>query len=731
MQLEEILKEIKSQNWYQKNLVQVKNIPSRSALFGQLKIELSDEVKAFLKRKGITELYLHQIEAIEKIIAGENLIITTQTSSGKTLCFLIPILQAIVEDKTARALLIYPLKALSNDQYMLLKEIKELNFSAGIYDGDTPASKRPYIRENANIILTNPYELHQVLPYHFKWSKFFKNLKYIVIDEAHRYKGIFGSNISNLIHRLKRILNYYCAKPVYVLSSASLGNPLEFASKLTGEKFHHISYDGSPQAEKIILLWNSKSSDPSYLLQVKQILLQLIEHGFKTLCFLKSRRNVELLKSWLKPYNDKIASYRAGYLPQVRREIEKGLREGKIEAVLSTNALELGIDIGELNAVIITGFPGSISSFWQQAGRAGRREKKALIFYLGLEDALEQYLLNHPEILLDPKFENANLEPRNPYIYARHLLCASSELPLQEEEIPPDKKEVIKKLEDKKLISHTTHGYIYTGGGRPQGFVSLENISDDSVELIVEGKVFETMDYQRTLREIYPGAIYLSQGKSYLVKKLDLKNKIAELKAKEVDYYTELIKLEEVKIKEKFKCIKDSLYSLNYGFCEITENYIGYKVKKFDHVLGFKELDLPESEFLASTIWIELALEVRKKIQTQGLDYEGGLHALEHLLIAIAPLIASCDRNDLGGRAYPVYPDTGSPCIFIFESYQGGVGIAERLYLEFDKFLNIALNHIKNCSCESGCPSCVLSPKCGNNNTPMDKSSAISILSQL
>ena len=720
---------IKSRFWYQNNIVDFRQFPARPPKYKKPEFRFSTPLQKFLEKKGIQSLYLHQVEAIENILQGRNVIITTSTSSGKTLSYLIPILETLSREPATRALLIYPLKALTNDQRLVLKEIKEINFEAAVYDGDTPAQRRSFIRNEANIILTNPYELHQVLPYHFKWQEFFRNLRFIVIDEAHKYKGVFGSNVANLIYRLKRILDYYAVQPVYILSSASIGNPAEFAFRLTAEKFYHISEDGSPQSRKVLLLWNSKNSRLSYLEQVKEIFSELINSGFKTICFLKTRRSAELIKSRLGPEKEYVASYRAGYLPEVRREIEAKLKSGQIKGVLSTNALELGIDIGELDAVVIAGFPGSISSFWQQAGRAGRRQKEALIFYIGLDDALEQYLLNQPQILLQPEFEKMNIEPHNIYIRSRHLLCASSELPLKEDEIKDSERNILNTLLKKGFLSRTSRGYIYTAGGRPQGYVSLDNISEDSVELLVEGKVYETMDYARALRELYPGAVYLSQGKTYLIQKLNLKDRIAEAEEKKLDYYTELVQQEEVELKEVFKSRSAVNYTLNYGLSEIKESFPGYRIKKFNQVLGFKELNLPELKFNASAIWLELDSTVREAVQAKKLSYAGGLHALEHLLIALAPLIASCDRNDLGGRSYSIYPAAGSSGIFIFEGYQGGVGIAERLYNEFDRFLDTAREHILNCKCENGCPSCILSPKCGNNNIPLDKSAAIFILS--
>ncbi len=725
-----LLSRLKAKPWYQNNVVKVATLSPRSPRYKDLEIDLSPVVKKFLATRGITKLYTHQTEAITKIRDGYNVIITTSTSSGKTLSFLIPILEEMSKNPHSRALLIYPLKALTNDHYKLLQEIKELNFKAGIYDGDTPSDRRSEIREYANIILTNPYELHHVLTYHYKWSNFFRNLKFVVLDEAHVYKGVFGSNVSNLIYRLKRIINYYSALPQYILSTASIGNPVEFAHKLIGEDFIHIGgyKDGSPQPRKDIILWNTVNSPLSYLQQVKEITQELINLNIRTLCFVKTRRNVEFLCSWMEDRKREIASYRAGYLPDIRRRVESNLKNGKLKVVMATTALELGIDIGVLDAVLILGFPGSISSFWQQAGRAGRANKPAIIFFLGLHDALDQYLLNHYEILLNPEFEVLNIAPFNPYIYSRHLICASSELPLKRKELSGYAQEMVTSLSQAGIVGKTPQGYIYIGGGRPQEFVSLDNFSQDVVEIVVEGKILEVIDYYRALRETYPGAVYLNQAKTYIIESLDLDKKRAIAREEKVDYYTQAIEDEEVSIIEIKSNKKLKFLNINYGWCQITHRILGYKIKKAGQVLTYKPLDLPPLEFNSATLWLEIDENLERKIP-QDLNYAGGLHGLEHLFVGLAPLIACCDRNDLGGRAYPFYSNLGKPCIFIFEAFPGNVGIVENLYSRIEEFLEMAFIRIKECHCHSGCPSCVLSPKCGNNNQPMDKQCARFILS--
>lgn len=737
--LKAVIQKLKKLPFYQNNIEKVIELPPRPAHYQKLKCQLSQPVMQYLRSKNIKKLYTHQVEAIEKLINKENIIITTSTASGKTLAFLLPILDELCKNKKATALLIYPLKALSNDQYKLIKEIdkiSELNLNPGIYDGDTPQELKAKIRNQSRLILTNPYELHQSICYHYKWASFFKNLKYIVIDEAHSYRGVFGSNTALLFRRLKRILKHYNATVSYVLSSASIANPLQFARILIGENFKLISEDGSPEARRYLILWNSQKTECSSFLQTRDIFLTLISNGLQTLCFVKSRKAAEILASWVKEKTaKKVLAYRAGYLPSERREIENALKERKIDGVVATPALELGIDIGSLDAVIISGFPNSIASFWQQAGRTARKLQDSLIIFVALEDVLEQYLLRNPQPLLQREFEKLYLCPTNFQLLVSHVLCACSELPLKPEKErkiwQKDIKEELSELKRHNLVASSAHGYIYIGGGRPQAAISLDDIETDEFEIICNDKLIETITLRRAYREAHPSAVILRQAKTYLVEKFDLEAKKIWVKEKELDYYTESLKQEMVTIDlalEKKKCRNIKIY---LGFLNIREKYIGYRVKKFDQVIGYHELDLPLITYRTQGIWFTIPTSILQSCQKQGFDPAGGLHGLEHLLIGLSPLIASCDRNDLGGLAEFMNLESGKATVFIYEGYRDGVGIAEILFQNFEELLIICSDTIKKCSCEMGCPSCIYSPKCGNNNKPMDKYAASFIIERI
>jgi DEAD/DEAH box helicase domain-containing protein len=738
--MNQIIEQLKKYKWYRGQIVETKVIPARSGDYGELSPPLSSSLQRYLVSKGIMRLYSHQTESIKKIREGINLIITTGTASGKTLCFNLPILERLEKDEKATALYLYPLKALTNDQLKVLKEMErflETELEPAIYDGDTPKEKRTSIREKSRIILSNPYELHQVLPYHYKWENFLKNLKFVVIDEAHRYKGVLGSNFALLIRRFLAVCEVYGSSPQFILSSASIANPVEFAEKLTSKGFEWIDEDGSPRGRKFFLFWNpSKYNERSVHVQTKDLLVHSVKNNLQTLCFVASRRLSELISFWIKneELELRISSYRAGYLPLERREIERKLRQKELEGVVSTTALELGIDIGGLDCVIISGYPGTVASFFQQAGRAGRKTQDSLVIFVGFEDALDQYLLKHPEVLLSGNFENAVIDLSNPYILSGHLLCAASELPIKKDNyksLGPITEEILESLQKENLVRETPGGYIYCGKERPQQVVSLDNISSQQVKVVWENQILETLDLQRAYASAHTGAVLIHQGESYVVEELDLKNLKAKVKKEEVDYFTESIDIDEVKLieEEERKVFRD--FALFLGKVEVQDKYIGYKIKKYEQVVNFAQLDLPLVIFQTMGLWFDLPVHLRNECEFRGLDFAGGMHAVEHAMISISPLLAMCDRRDLGGVSYPFYPETGKALIFIYDAYEGGIGISEKLFETFKALVQMTHNLIKDCGCEEGCPACILSSKCGNNNRPMDKEAALYILENM
>lgn len=735
--IKKLIQKIKSENYYKGQIVNIIEFDSKDPIFAD-DLPLIPELRKYLNSMNIKNLFSHQYQAIVKLREGKNIIISTPTASGKTLAFDMPVLEEIKKNNETTALFIYPAKALSNDQLNTLLNIKKisgLNFEAGIYDGDTPSDKKKILREKANIIISNPYELHQIIPFHWKWKKFLTNLKFIVLDEAHRYRGIFGSNIAMLIRRFKRILKFYGSKPQFIISTASLANPEEFCSKLTGECFDLIDKSGSPAGKKYLILWDSSLfPEKSVYTQTKDILLTSVSENYQTLCFTTSRKLSELISMWSNKEikNREIFSYRAGYSPETRRDIEKKFKNGEIKGIVSTNALELGIDIGNLDIIIISGYPGSIISFWQQAGRAGRKMQESAIFYLPYEDALEKYLLKNPEILTGMNFENAIISLENPNILTGNILCAASELPITDKKLFIDVncENIIDKLTEKGLLTSTPKGYIYSGNVRPQDIVSLDNTGGKNIKIKVDGKILEEISINRAFREAHPGAVYLHQNETFVIKKLNVEEGIAYARRENVDYYTEALKNEEVKIIDIIKSKNFKNFKLYFGRVAVTEFYKSYRIKKSGYAVSQEILNLPPLNFTSESVWLELDDSIKNKIDDLRLDFNGAIHATEHALIALSPIFAMCEPDDLGGVSYPIYENDKS-MIFIYDAYEGGIGICAKLFEIFPALIEKTLDMIKKCECESGCPYCVYSSKCGNNNNPIDKKGAINLLLEL
>ncbi|HEC86665.1 MAG TPA: DEAD/DEAH box helicase, partial [Thermoplasmatales archaeon] len=598
MGLGEVINLLEEEPKHKKCLAHIQVIPPQKPIYGELKKSLPENLENYLLKKKI-RLYTHQCKAIDAIREGKNIIISTPTGSGKTLAFNLPILERLYIDKSATALYLYPTKALSNDQLKVLKSmVSETRIKAKpeVYDGDTPSGKRPGIRESARIIISNPYELHQILPWHYRWQKFFSNLKFVVIDEAHRYRGVFGSNVAFLIRRLRRISSFYGSNPQFILSSATLANPLELGEKLTGVKFELITEDGSPKGKKYFVFYNPYFDGVGELSthqETKNLFLLFIKNDLQTLCFTVSRRMAELIALWskdelrdLKPHlAERIAAYRAGYLPQERREIENKLKKGYLRGVTSTNALELGVDIGSLDGVIISGYPGTVISTWQQAGRAGRGGEESIVVLVAFQNPLDQYFMNHPSVFFDRPHEYGVVDLSNPYLISGHLLCAASELPVTWDDrtyFRDHLESFLESLENQKLLRKTPDGWVYSGKARATEVVKLDNISSEVFRVVCDGELLETMDRTQAYREAHKGAVLLHQGETYIVEDLDLENCIIQVKKKDVDYFTEAMKIIDIKITRELekKMLGDFIISL--GDVTVSEQYVGYKVVKYD-----------------------------------------------------------------------------------------------------------------------------------------------------
>jgi len=744
----DLLHQLSANPEYRKRAVCIVTKEREGPSYGTVEDSLPEVIRQYLSGKGI-RLYSHQCDVINACSSGSNVIITTPTASGKTLAFNIPVFGWLAADSKARALYVYPTKALANDQLLSLNHLAQytgIDAKPAIYDGDTPQSKRAAIRDHARIVLTNPYELHQILPWHTKWRDLFSSLSFIVIDEAHRYRGVFGSHVAFLLRRALRICHHYGSSPQIILSSATLANPDCFSEKLTGRTFVHIGNDGSPRGRKHTILFNpffDGVAERSGAHETKDLLLSCIRADLQTLCFSGSRKMTELIALWARDDAMRIserlaatiAAYRAGYLPEERRALERGLKEGRMKGIVSTNALELGIDVGSLDAVIISGYPGTMMSTWQQAGRAGRNGNDSVAILVARQDPLDQFFMHHPEEFFSRPSEHIVIDTENPYIVSGHILCAAAELPLRPATDAvffgtsfPD---LTLELITAGLLRETPRGIVYTGRGRATDAVRLDGISSVSFRVICDGRLLETMDRAQAFREAHKGAIMLHQGQTYLVKEMDLSSHLIRVAETDVDYYTQPLKDVDLSILGTLRKQTINGTECSYGDVEVTERYTGYKIKRKDTILAVEPLDLPPLTFRTKAFWLTIPEEIRQKIGDNRPDMAGGLHGSEHAIIAMMPLFVMCDRWDIGGLSSPVYGERGEPVIFVYDGYEGGIGLTEKAFDLLPDLLQSSCSLVKDCGCKEGCPSCIYSPKCGNDNQPLDKEISILILLSL
>lgn len=743
---------------YRDNIAHVETIPAKKASFKKVD-NLNEKIICYLDSRGV-KLYTHQAETYEAIKNNENVIITTPTASGKTLAFNLPIMETMIDDMEATALYIYPAKALSNDQLHVLENLEkelEIDINPRTYDGDTPRADKKGIREKSRIVLTNPYQLHLILSWHHQWSRFYKNLKYIVIDESHYYKGVFGSNVAFLIKRLKRIANFYGSNPQFILSSATLANPLELANRLTGEQFSLVDEDASPSGEKDFILYNpfknyrrnkvNMQNAPSVHMETENIFIYMMLKGIQTLCFTVSRKTTELIAMWAKKdmtqikgkLAHRIAAYRAGYQAQERREIEEGLKSGKYLGVTCTNALELGINIGSLDAVIISGYPGTMISTWQQSGRAGRSNQKSLAILIAFENQLDQYFMNNPKFFFDKPHENAIIDLTNPILQEAHILCAAKELPIKKGEVKKyfgiDEK-ILDVLVSKKDLHKNFRGdYMYPYDDNPAMDHSLDQISGQEFKVMNNGRLLETMERSQVYREAHEGAILINKGDTYVVNGVNLKNGFVNVSQKTVDYHTMVLNKTDINIEKKISKTRYGGLTIHFGELTVREDYFKYKKMQFSKAIGTYPLDLPPLKFTTKGLWFTIPKQVKDTLEDMFPNEEevfaGGLHGAEHALIGLFPLHTMCDRFDIGGLSTNYHEDTQEATIFIYDGYAGGIGICEKAVDVFVDLLDSTIDLLENCNCKSGCPSCIYSPKCGNDNKPLHKNATKYILNYM
>jgi len=723
-------------------IAHVESVPPFEALTAPLPDDLHPQAREALP---FDELYLHQRAAWDAAARGEHMILATGTASGKSLAFNLPVLDAIAREPKNRALYLYPTKALAQDQARALAELRAPNVRAAIYDGDTPAERRWQIRKWANVILTNPDMLHVgVLPHHDRWADVLHNLRYVVIDEAHVYRGVFGSHVGNVLRRLRRLAQVYGAEPLFLLASATIANPGELAEALTGVQAKVVDEDTAPRAERTIVLWNPELLDPelglraSPLGDASRLMAALVTRGLRTICFAKSRKAAELIHKFTVERVDsetagRLAPYRAGYTPAQRRDIERRLVEGELLGVSATDALELGIDIGLLDCAMSVGFPGTVASLRQQWGRAGRRGH-GLAVLVASEDALDQYFVREPETLLSRRVEGAILDNTNPRVLDGHVRSAAFEAPIDDADRATLGDEALERAALLPELKQTKSGYVWAGRDYPAAQFGLRSTTPDTFAVVEArtGAVLGVVERERAYSTVHEGAVYLHLGESYLVRELDLRSRTAVVTPYKGDYYTQAKKETATAIEETLRTERRCGLDLSFGRISVTERVVAYQKKssRDQSTLETVALDLPETSFETEAVWY-----VPEPEQLEGLEKMpkllGTLHAAEHSMIALLPLWAMCDRWDIGGLSTNIHFQTNRPTVFIYDGHSGGVGITERGFNAFEGWVDDTARMLEGCPCTDGCPSCVQSPKCGNLNEMLDKVGALTFLRRL
>ncbi|MEK5270419.1 DEAD/DEAH box helicase [Aeribacillus sp. FSL K6-8394] len=725
---EKVIHDFRHDERFRDQIVYWHTIPEKEAITVPFPEDMDNRLKEMLKKKGIEQLYSHQKEAFELALNHHNIVAVTPTASGKTLCYNLPVLNAILKNNNTRALYLFPTKALAQDQKSELNEWIEgikTEINCYTYDGDTSPTIRQKIRKAGHIVMTNPDMLHSgILPHHTKWVSLFENLKYVVIDELHTYRGVFGSHVANVIRRLKRICRFYGSDVQFICTSATIANPLEFAETLIGEKAVLIDRNGAPRSKKHFIFYNPPVVNKplnirrSAMIDVKEIAKEFLKNDIQTIVFARSRTRVEIILTYLQEMTKKelgsktIRGYRGGYLPKQRREIEKGLREGKIKGVVSTNALELGVDIGQLQVCIMTGYPGSIASAWQQSGRAGRREEEAAIILVGGSSPLDQYILKHPEYLFEKNPESAIIHPDNLIILVDHIKCAAFELPFQSGETL-DGVEV-----DDILDFLKEEGVLYENGGRwywmsdsfPAHGISLRSASQENVVIIDTtngANVIGEMDRFSAMTMLHEEAIYLHEGRQFQVEKLDWEEKKAYVSEVNVDYFTDANLAVQLKVLEVDQEKESKSMEIGFGDVMVLAQPTIFKKIKFGthENIGSGPIHLPEEELHTTGAWISFQNDVFSVLSEE--QMEKALVGISHALKYVSALAAMCDPNDLDVVFQVKSIHNGKPTIYLYDRYPGGVGLAKKVFDEFECLLERTEEMVTNCKCDDGCPSCI------------------------
>jgi DEAD/DEAH box helicase domain-containing protein len=720
-----LIDQMKNRVDLRKHVTRWEVIPARPARYTPYPDQLHPDLVRVLHSRGIEQLYTHQGTAVESVLAGDSVVTVTPTASGKTMCYNLPVLHTVMEDPSARALYIFPTKALAYDQLTEIHRwVEELghDIKAHTYDGDTPASARQAIRRAGHIVVTNPDMLHQaILPHHTKWVKLFENLRYIVIDELHAYRGVFGSHFANVLRRLRRICRHYGSDPQFVCSSATIANAKEFAEKLTGVSMTLVDNNGAPADEKHFVFYNPPVVNPalgirrSSVLEARKLAEELIKNDIQTIVFARSRVRVEVLLTYLQESLPQgVRGYRGGYLPTQRREIEKGLRDGSIRGVVSTNALELGIDIGQLEACVICGYPGSIASTWQQAGRAGRRQGKSLTVMIASSNPLDQYVIEHPEYFLKQTPEHALVQPDNLVILVNHIKCAAYELPFEEGEEfgVATTGEILDFLAEERILHRVGDRWYWMDQSFPAKEISLRSAAQENfiiIDISQTGnhRVLGEVDRFSAPTLIHEEAIYLHEGVQYQVEKLDYEEKKAYVRQVNVDYYTDANLAVQLRVLEIEREQREGGHARSMG--EVTVNALVTLFKKIKfgthENIGSGPVHLPEEEMHTTAYWLTLEHPDVQEFSRE--ELQSGLVGVSNVLSHLAPLYLMCDPRDLGVAAQVKAVHTKKPTVFLYDKYPGGVGLSEKLFDLHYELLTTAHSHVEGCPCEDGCPSCV------------------------
>jgi len=749
-EVHEIIKELAPNDPAKEVVTAIRRFPAREAEWAPMPDWVRPELAGAYRSKGIERLYSHQAEAAERVNRGENVVIVTPTASGKTLCYNLPVLNAVLENPDTRALYIYPTKALAQDQLAELEDLgRKLGDRFGVftYDGDTPSAARQSIRQQGHIVLTNPDMLHSgILPHHTKWTRLFENLQYVVIDELHTYRGVFGSHLANVLRRLKRIARFYGRNPQFIFSSATIANPGELALRLSEADVEVLDGNGAPSAEKYFIFYNPPVVNRflgirrSYINETWRIARGFLKHGLQTIVFANSRLHTEVLLTYLKQDNPQppgapevIKGYRGGYLPLERREIERGLRNGQIRAVVATNALELGIDIGSLDVAVMAGYPGTIASTWQRAGRAGRRKGSSWAVLVASSRPLDQFIVKHPEYFFTGSPEHAYIQPDNLEILVNHLKCAAFELPIEPGETfgGVDLELLCGRLAEAGYLHRSGDFWYWTQETYPADTVSLRSVSSDNFVIIDETdepEVIGEVDFSSALSTVHPKAIYMHEAQQYHVERLDFEQRKAYVKRVDVDYFTQAIRYTQVKRLEAEET--DAVpgpAAKTHGDVQVRSQVVGFKKIKFYTLenVGSGKLELPENEMHTTSYWITLSRELVHSLPFAVSERQDGLFGLLYALESVASLLLMCDRMDLGAtigegapdmEAYEADPSGNSefregqffqPTLYLYDAYPGGIGLSEPLYHLHDLLVTRARELVASCTCEKGCPSCV------------------------